>query len=101
MKRNNEGESIKHIGAHGPLDINITQHVGNRIIQQWVVWKESVANCKRCKAITNMYFSEVGVWSKSGFKGLFSKLKRINSHMQTRGPDLVYRENTVRTAHIF
>jgi hypothetical protein len=31
MKINNEGKlEIKHIGAHGTLDINITQHVGNR-----------------------------------------------------------------------
>ena len=47
-------------------------------IQQWVVWKESVAKCKHCKAITSLLFSREGVWSKSGFKGLYSKLKRIN-----------------------
>jgi hypothetical protein len=45
-------------------------------IQQWVVWKESVANCKSCKAITSLLFCVVGVWSKCGFKGLFSKLKK-------------------------
>ena len=43
-----------------------------------MVWKESVANCKHCKAITSLLFSGVGVWSRSGFKGLFSTLKRIN-----------------------
>ena len=47
-------------------------------IQQWVVWKESVANCKHYKAITSLLFSRVGVWSKSGFKGLFSNFKGIN-----------------------
>jgi hypothetical protein len=40
-----------------------------------MVWKEPVANCKRCKAITSLLFSGVDVWSKSGFNGLFSKLK--------------------------
>ena len=43
-----------------------------------MVWKESVADCKHCKAITRLLFSGVGLWSKSGVKVHFSKLKRIN-----------------------
>ena len=39
------------------------------------------------KTITSLLFSGEYVWSKSGFKGLFSKLKRINT--QHRGPDKV------------
>jgi hypothetical protein len=54
-----------------------------------VVWKDSEANYKRCKVITRLLFSGVGVWSTSGFKGLFSKLKKINIHMQHRGPEKV------------
>ena len=46
--------------------------------QQWAFWTESVANCKHCEAIISLLFSGAGVWSKSGFKGLFYKLKRIN-----------------------
>ena len=46
--------------------------------QQWVVAKDSVANCKHCKAITSLLFSGVDVWAKSGFKGLFSNFKMIN-----------------------
>ena len=41
-----------------------------------------MANFKLCKAITSLLFSGDSVWSKSGFKGLFSKLKRINIHSQ-------------------
>jgi hypothetical protein len=46
-----------------------------------------MANYKRCKAITIVLFSGVGVLAKSGFKGLFSKLKRIN--IQHNGPEKV------------
>ena len=60
---------IKRLGAHRPLDINITQQVGNRKFNN--EWFVIVSNYKHCKAITSLLFSGVGMWSKSGFSGLF------------------------------
>jgi hypothetical protein len=43
-----------------------------------MVWKESVANCNIAKQSLAWYSVEWVCGHKSGFKGLFSKLKRIN-----------------------
>ena len=70
-------------------------------IQQWVVWKESKANCKRCKTITILLplpaiwwrgcVVQVWVWGfkTSLWKGLFSKLKMITIHTQHHRPEKV------------
>ena len=54
--------------------------IGHKHYTSWKWWfgRNQWLTCMRCKAITSLLFSGVGVWSKSGFKGLFSKLKRIN-----------------------
>ena len=70
--------------------MNIAQQVGNRKFNNECFGRNQWLTASVAKQSLACYlFSGVGVWSKSGFKGLFSKLKGINIHMQHYGPEKV------------